>query len=215
MFKRLAALFVPVAAAFALAPAALASGGHYVFDGGTSFERSQVTQALNASTFPWDIVPGTIVVHIGAFPISDADPGELWLDSSLLDSGEFSWGVVQHEYGHQVDFSLLTAADRTQLAALLGGSSWWNDGVGAHGDFTCERFASTLAWAYWPSRENVMEPQSSHDEAGHVSPAAFRAALAALVPQAIPTARVLQADKAPAQASPKRGTSAARKRATH
>ena len=31
-------------------------------------------------------------------------PGQIWLDASLLDSGRFSWGVVQHEYAHQVDF---------------------------------------------------------------------------------------------------------------
>ena len=206
--RRLLGLLAGIAAAAALAPAALAAGGNYVFAGGTPFEHSQVRQALEASSFPWSLVPGPVVVHIGAYQVSEATPGAIWLDNSLLDEGEFSWGVVQHEYAHQVDFALLDAAGRAQLATVLGGTSWWSDGIGPHGSFTCERFASTLAWAYWPSAQNAMRPDGSQDEAGHVSPAAFRAALAAVLPQAVPTVRVLAADNGPTRpgrAHPKRG----------
>jgi hypothetical protein len=189
--KRLIGLLAGIVAAVVLAPAALASGGNYTFDGGTPFEHSQVRQALNVSSFPWDVVPGPVVIHIGAYPVSEATPGAIWLDASLLNAGEFSWGVVQHEYAHQVDFSLLTAAARTQLSTVLGGTSWWSDGVGQHGAFSCERFASTLAWAYWPSADSAMRPDGSQDEAGHVSPTAFRAALTALLPQAAPVVRTL------------------------
>ncbi len=111
---------------------------------------------------------------------SDATPGELWLDSALLDSGVFSWGVVQHEYAHEVDFFLLDDARRAALAPELGGQSWWQ-GAGAplaHGQLSCERFASTLAWAYWPSARNSMKPQSKNDESSAMAPAAFRALLA-------------------------------------
>ena len=75
MIKRLALLLVPLAASLALAPAALSAGGHYSFVGGNTLERSQVTQALNAGSFPWDIVPGTIVVHIERRSVSEATLG--------------------------------------------------------------------------------------------------------------------------------------------
>ena len=86
MFARLAPALALAAAALALAPVALASGGPYVFAGGTPAERSQVTQALQASSFPWDVVRQTVVVHIGRGVVSDATPGSLWLDADLLDS---------------------------------------------------------------------------------------------------------------------------------
>ena len=75
---------------------------------------------------------------------------------------------------------------RLQLGGLLGGVGWWSDGIHDHGSFASERFASMLAWAYWPSTDNCLRPASTYDEAGHVSPAAFRAALIALLPQATP-----------------------------
>ncbi len=125
MFKRLL-LQVPLAvAALGVAPAALASGGHYVFDGGSRAEQAQVTAALGASTFPWDVVPDPVVVHIAAGVRSRALPNEIWLDANLLDAGRFSWGVVQHEYGHEVDFAVLTDATRARLHDLLHGTAWW------------------------------------------------------------------------------------------
>ena len=184
MFKRLTALLVPVAAALVLVPAAFAAGGHYTFVGGSAFERSQVMQALSVSSFPWNIIPGTVVVHIKPLDVSEATPGAVWLDAGLLDAGVFSWGVIQHEFGHQVDFALLNPAMRLQLAAQLGGGSWWGDFAHEHGDFGSERFASELSWAYWPSAENCLRPVGQQDEAGHLAPALFRAALAALLPQA-------------------------------
>ncbi len=40
MWKLLAVFFLPVAAALAVAPAARAAGGQYVFEGGTAAERA-------------------------------------------------------------------------------------------------------------------------------------------------------------------------------
>src|SRR2546423_1294867 len=74
-----------------------------VFDGGTATERAQVTKALSASSFDWSILPA-VTVHIGSDVVSEATRGNIWLESSLLRSGRFSWGVIQHEYAHQVDF---------------------------------------------------------------------------------------------------------------
>jgi hypothetical protein len=170
-------------AALALSPAAYARGGNYVFDGGTRTEQGQVKAALDASTFDFSVVPAPVTIHIGRGLSSSAEPGQIWLDADLLDSGRFSWGVVQHEYGHQVDFSLLNDAGRAQLQQLLGGSAWCSGAV--HRELTCERFADLISWAYWTSADNVLRPTGRSDEGGQVSPAAFRAALAQLLPSPI------------------------------
>ena len=191
--KGTAAAFAAVTlSTLALAPGAFASGGHYVFDGGTANEQAQVRAALEASTFDWSLVPVTVTVHIGRGIASSASPGQIWLDASLLDAGTFAWGVVQHEYAHQVDFFLLTSAARTQLLGALGGVSWWQatsdghapDGTVQHAQLASERFASTVAWAYWPSPANALRPQSRTDEAGGIAPAAFRTLLAKLLADA-------------------------------
>lgn len=175
-------LFVSLVA-LALAPGAWARGGNYVFDGGTRAEQAQVKAALDVSTFDFSVVPGPVTIHIGRGVSSSATPGQVWLDADLLDAGRFSWGVVQHEYGHQVDFSVLTPADRAELQQLLGGTAWCSGA--AHGELTCERFADLIAWAYWTSPDNVLKPTGTADEGGQVSPAAFRAVLAGLLPSPI------------------------------
>jgi hypothetical protein len=165
--------------ALALSPGAYARGGNYVFDGGTPAEQGQVKAALDASTFDFSVVPTAVTIHIGRGLSSSAGPGQIWLDADLLDAGRFSWGVVQHEYGHQVDFSVLTDAGRAQLQPLLGGSAWRSGA--AHGELASERFADLISWAYWASPDNVLRPTGKADEGGEASPAAFRAALAQLL----------------------------------
>jgi hypothetical protein len=171
MLKR---LLLPFVVALVAAPGALAAGGNYGFDGGTRAQQSQVRSALNASSFNWNVVPGPVVIHIGRGDGPHAAAGEIWLDASLLDSGRFSWGVIQHEYAHQVDFAVLTDPLRDRLAAALGGSSWWN---GSHETVSCERFADAIAWAYWPSPDNVLRPDRLVGEQ-------FRALVALLIPGA-------------------------------
>jgi hypothetical protein len=161
-------------------PAASARGGSYTFDGGTGAEQAQVRAALAASSFDWSLVPGPVVIHIAAGAASHAAAGQIWLDANLLDAGRFSWGVVQHEYAHQVDFALLTDPMRAQLHTVLQGSSWWG-AVDAHAQLDCERFADAVAWAYWQSPDNVMKPDSASDEGGRIAPAAFRAAFERLL----------------------------------
>jgi hypothetical protein len=184
----MSALVVALACGTARAEAA---GGNYTFDGGTSLQQKQVVRALNASAFPWSVVPGTIVVHIRRGSDSYAMPGHIWLDAHLLDSGVFSWGVVQHEYAHQVDFLVLDADKRSQLLGL-GGTAWWAagnaaaapNGAPAHAELTSERFASTLAWSYWPSSRNSMRPTSPNDESAAMAPGQFRALLGRVLSQA-------------------------------
>ena len=165
-------LLLPFVCALALAPSALAQGGNYVVDGGTRAEQLQVKAALDASSFDFSVVPGTVAIQIerGVAPYST--PGRIVLDAGLLDTGRLSWGVVQHEYAHQVDFALLTDPLRARLETLVGGSSWWS---GSHDSLACERFADALAWAYWPSPDNVLRPDRPLAEQ-------FRATLALLIP---------------------------------
>jgi hypothetical protein len=170
-----AALGAAAAVALGSALPAKAAGGRYVFDGGTAREQATVREALDASAFPWSLVPTEIAIHIRRGAPTGATAGTIALDADLLDSGRFAWGVVQHEYAHQVDFFLLDAARRAELASALGGRTWWRDTTGTpHDQLTSERFASTLAWSYWPSQENVMRPTSGGDEAGALPPADFR-----------------------------------------
>ena len=171
---------LPLVLAFALAPAAQAAGGRYVFDGGTRSQQGQVTSALNASSFDWSLVPGQIVIHIGKGISPHAVAGQIWLDGGLLNTGRFSWGVVQHEYAHQVDFELLTDPMRAELQPLLQAPTWWGS-IDQHAELGCERFADELAWAYWQSPDNVMKPASATDEGGQMAPIAFRAARASML----------------------------------
>jgi hypothetical protein len=188
-------LLPTIALALVLAPSALASGGTYVFDGGTRAEQAQVKAALDASSFDYSIVAQQVTIHIRRGSATEARPGQIWLDPDLLDSGRFAWGVVQHEYAHQVDFLVLTDAQRAQLHILLGGAAWCSGA--AHDQLDCERFADLVSWAYWTSPDNVLKPTGATDEGGQVTPAAFRAALAQILPQ--PTRRVaaVQVKRAP------------------
>lgn len=170
---RLRLVLAVVAAAGSLAPPALAGGGTLAFQGGTKAQQAQVRAALEASTFDWNVLP-QIAVHIGDTG-SYAVPGHVYLDASLLDAGRFSWGVVQHEFGHQVDFLLLRPADREELAAALRADTWcYSIRALQHALYGCERFASVLAWAYWQSADNCIAPQGPDDEAAAMAPADFR-----------------------------------------
>lgn len=170
-------------AAFAFAGQAHAAGGTYVFDGGTPKQQREVNRALQASSFNWSLVSGTVTIHIGPVGTSYATPGHVYLDGDLLNAGRFAWGVVQHEYAHQVDFLLLDSGKKTQLAAALGTTAWCYEdaAVRDHGAQGCERFASTLAWSYWQTADNSMQPAGRNDEAGAIAPAKFKALLGTLL----------------------------------
>jgi hypothetical protein len=159
-----------------------AVGGRYAVDGGTVAERRVVVRALEVSSFDWSLVPARIQIHVRRSVDSAASPGEIWLDADLLDAGTFAMGVVQHEYAHQVDYFLLSDAQRQSLLAALGGDTWCDPvPVKDHDSYGCERFASTLAWAYWMSPANCMKPVRPGDESGAMPPARFRALLDALL----------------------------------
>lgn len=183
MLRALRAALACALITLAITGTARAAGGNYTFAGGTPDEQAQVRQALDASSFPWGVVPRQVVIHIGAGLPSEATPGQIWLDSNLVDSGIFSWGLVQHEYAHQVDFLMLSEPARQALTQVLGGKQWcWGTGpLLDHEQYGCERFASTLAWAFWPSADNVLQPTSPEDESAALTPARFKAMLGALL----------------------------------
>jgi hypothetical protein len=157
---------------------AQAAGGSYVFAGGTAQEQAQVRAALEASSFDWSLVPQTITIRLARGHDSEATPGTIWLDADLVDAGRFAWGTIQHEYAHQVDFFLLDDAKRARLQAALGGSTWWAASPAqAHGELGCERFASTLAWTFWQSRDNALRPTAPDDESAALAPARFKTLL--------------------------------------
>src|SRR5882724_13446431 len=108
------------AACLAYPTATSGAGGSYTFDGGTKKERETVVAALRASSFDWSVIPGPIAIHIVEGEPSRSIPHEIWLDADLLQAGEFAWGVVQHEYAHQVDYLLFDETQRTLLLKLLG-----------------------------------------------------------------------------------------------
>jgi hypothetical protein len=159
----------------------LAIGGHYVVVGGTAHNAVQVRRALNASSFDWSLVREQVTIHVAPGNESSSSPGHIWLSPELLASGSFAWGIVQHEYAHQVDLFLLDDADRRFLARKLHAADWCHGVSGlAHDRYGCERFASTLAWGYWPDARNALRPTSGSDESAAMTPAPFRALLSKL-----------------------------------
>ena len=174
--------------------AAEARGGRYVFDGGTPRQQAQVRAALEVSAFNWNVVPATITIHLRKGTDTFASKGEIWVDTTLLNSGTFAWGPIQHEYAHQVDFFLLRDDQRAQLNVVLGGKAWTQNASTAalhgpnHASLGAERFASTLAWAYWQSDANSLKPASKKDESAAMAPARFRTLLEQMlrVPNPIP-----------------------------
>src|ERR1035437_467556 len=113
--KRPLVILVSALAFGLLAQSAFAGGGSYTFVGGTPKEQATVRSALDASSFNWSLIPATITINIGPIGSSYSTYGQVFIDAKLLDAGQFSWGVVQHEMGHQVDFFLLDDAKRQVL----------------------------------------------------------------------------------------------------
>ena len=175
--------------ALALVADASAGGGNYVFDGGSASARAQVRAALDASSFPWDLVPVEVTIHIEPGRAPAASPGEIWLDRRLLASGQFAWGIVQHEYAHQVAFFSLGRRARAFVTRVLGARGWCYERPGLdHDDHACERFASMLARAY-----SRVPTSTGHVPApSRMRPARFRSVVAAVVgaPVAAANARV-------------------------
>jgi hypothetical protein len=179
-FPRLALLAAAGALLFGVSEAR-AGGGNYVFEGGSEAARQQVRAALDASEFSWGRVGQTITIRISQCGCAGATPGVIVLDEATLVASPFgdryAWGIVQHEYAHQVAYLLLDDADVREARNALGGADWCYETPGvAHDDHACERFAATFAWTYWPSADNNQRSEAV------VSAKAFRTLMSRLLP---------------------------------
>lgn len=177
-------VIVVLAAALAIAGPAHAVGGNYVVKGGTPKQHSEVRAALDASSFDWGVVRNRVTIHISSKAKTFATRGHIVLDARLVDSGRYGWGFIQHEYAHQVDFFLFGPRTRARINGLIGGREWSYSARGPqneHHAYGCERFASTLTWAYWSSSDNALRPKSSRDESAAMAPAEFKALMASLL----------------------------------
>ena len=169
-------------AALTATSVALPSAGNYSFAGGTPAQQSEVRAALEASTFDWSVVPGRITIHLGRGTGSSVKRGEIWIDAALLRQGIGAWGPIQYLYAREVDLLLLDASARATFAPLLHARVWCgSDRARDHRSYGCERFASTLVWAYWPSQDNSFSPRSPKDPSAAMPPERFRATLSALL----------------------------------
>jgi hypothetical protein len=135
-----------------------------VFSGGSETARSQVVAALQASTFDWSLVGEAVTVEIRDCGCAGARPGVVVLDETMLDSQPYgpayTWRIVQHEFAHQVWWFALDDEQRSELQGVLGGSDLCYEQPGLpHEAHACERFASPLAWAYWPVAGNPMQTE--------------------------------------------------------
>ena len=161
---------------------ALGGGGNYGFEGATPAERSTIRAARGASSFDWGVVTERVTIHVGRYGVSHSTRGHIWLDRGLLKSGRFAWATVMDEYAHQVDFLVLEPAQREVLQQELQASAWCYEREGvAHSENGCERFASMVAWAYWPCRQNSYSPTSPSDESAAMPAPAFRRLLSTMV----------------------------------
>jgi hypothetical protein len=179
-FPRVALLAAAGALLFSVADAH-ARGGNYVFEGGSEAARQQVRAALDASEFDWSRVRGTITISISPCGCAGATPGSIILDEDTLVSSPFgaryAWGIVQHEYAHQVAYLLLDERAVQDARAALGGEDWCYETPGlAHDEHACERFAATFAWTYWPSADNNQRSEAV------MSAKAFRTLMSRLLP---------------------------------
>jgi hypothetical protein len=175
-------LLVVLLVSSALPASALASGGNYGFDGGTPAQRAQVRAALEVSAFDWNVVPQRITIHLRRDVPSHATRGHIWLDGKLVSSGRFAWATIQDEYAHQVDFFRFDDATRAHLTGELGARDWCYDVHGlSHHEYGCERFSSTLVWAFWPSKDNAYRPTSRDDESAAMEPKRFRSLVSGLL----------------------------------
>jgi hypothetical protein len=161
MNRALRSTLIALLASLVLAGTAQAAGGDYVIQGGSAEAQQTVRDALDASRFDFNRVPAQITIQIVHCGCAGARPGTIVLDEDVvLDTSlgdEYAWGLIQHEYAHQVDYFLFQRADRRTVRNTLGGRDWCYEVAGLqHDDHGCERFADVFSWAFWPTQENIL-----------------------------------------------------------
>jgi hypothetical protein len=136
------------------------------FSGGSNAARGEVIAALEASAFDWSLIARPVTVQIFDCGCAGSRPGVVVLDETMLASSPYgrayTWGIVQHEFAHQVWWYALDDGRRSELQALLGGADLCYEQLGLpHDAHACELFASTLSWAYWRVAGNPMQAEKA------------------------------------------------------
>jgi hypothetical protein len=152
---------IALLASLALAGTAQAAGGNYVIEGGSPQTQETVRAALNASSFDFNRVPAQITIKISRCGCAGARPGVIVLDEAVLSDtslgSRYSWGIIQHEYAHQIDYFLFQESDRAAVRRTLGGQDWCYEVARlGHDEHGCERFADVFSWAFWPAKGNIL-----------------------------------------------------------
>ena len=176
-------LLVVSIASLALPAGAFARGGDYAFQGGTTAQHSQVRAALAASTFNWSAVPTRVTIHIKQGH-SHRRRRRATSGSTLGSSAPAALpGPRSRTNTHTRSTS---PASTLRRAIASPASSARATGATAspashHAEYGCERFASTLVWAFWPSKDNAYRPTSSRDESAAMPPQQFRTLVTGLL----------------------------------
>jgi hypothetical protein len=88
------------------------------------------------------LLPGRAAAAGGHYSIDGGTVAERGQVRAALEASTFDWNVVPET-----------------VAIHIRRSSWCSGGEAiAHDDNTCERFATAVAWAYWPSAQNAFNP---------------------------------------------------------
>ena len=134
MTRVLRSALLAALASLALAGTAQAAGGNYVIQGGSPEAQATVRSALDASRFDFSRIPDQITIRISRCGCAGARPGLIVLDQDVvLDTSlgaKYSWGLIQHEYAHQVDYLLFQDSDRSAILRRLGGNDWCYESEG-------------------------------------------------------------------------------------
>jgi hypothetical protein len=179
MARILRTTLVALLASLALAGTAQAAGGDYVIELRSPEAQATVRAALDASRFNFDRIPAQITIRISHCGCAGAREGIIVLDESVvLDTSlgaRYSWGLIQHEYAHQIDYFLFQDDDRAAVRRTLGGKDWCYEVGGlAHDEHGCERFADVFSWAFWPTQDNVLRADAKAIAPGMTAKAARR-----------------------------------------
>jgi hypothetical protein len=185
MARVLRSALIAALASLALAGTAQAAGGNYVIQGGSPEAQATVRSALDASWFDFSRISDQVTIRISRCGCAGARPGLIVLDEDVvLDTSlgaKYAWGLIQHEYAHQVDYLLFQDTDRAAIRRTLGGKDWCYEVAGLkHDDHGCERFAEVFTWAFWPTRYNIQR-EDARDVAPKMKPRCFRAIVNALL----------------------------------
>ena len=130
-------------------------------------QQATVRAALEVSSFDWSVLPArsSSTSRRSAAPTPrPATSTSTARCSTPAASRGASSSTSSHTRSTSSSSTTRSARRSTQRSAAATGATA-SPGL-AHSAYGCERFASELAWAYWPSADNSMSPAATHGESG-------------------------------------------------